>query len=146
MPKTSSNDRINAAFEEIAEVINNPKMREGFLNGNKENEILNQLVEIFEKRRTSHNPNTHVRPRVNPNTKQIPYVPARVNHGDSIPKNRTQEGQQSRIEHVHKRTVTEMSEMSKNEREAALTKLGIGDGETESAEMKIPDPHKHFQK
>ena len=50
MPKTSSNDRINAAFEEIAEAINNPKMREAFLNGNKENEILNQLVEIFERK------------------------------------------------------------------------------------------------
>ena len=35
MPKTSSNDRINAAFEEIAEALNNPKMREGCLNGNK---------------------------------------------------------------------------------------------------------------
>ena len=39
MPKTSSKDRINAAFEEIAEALNNPKMREGCLNGNKENEI-----------------------------------------------------------------------------------------------------------
>ena len=56
MPKTSSNDRIKVAFEEIAEALNNPKFREGFLNGNKENEILNELVEIFDKRRTeSHN-------------------------------------------------------------------------------------------
>ena len=43
MPKTSSNDRINAAFEEIAEALNNPKVKEGFLNGNKENEIINEL-------------------------------------------------------------------------------------------------------
>ena len=32
MPKTSSNNRISAAFEEIAEALNNPKLREGFLN------------------------------------------------------------------------------------------------------------------
>ena len=34
MPKTSSDDRIDAAFEGIAEVLNNLKLREGFLNGN----------------------------------------------------------------------------------------------------------------
>ena len=49
MPKTSSNDRINAAFKEIGETLNNPKIREGFLNGNKENEIINELVEMFDK-------------------------------------------------------------------------------------------------
>ena len=49
MPKTSSDDRINAAFEEIGEALNNPKLREGFLNGNKENEIINELVEMFDK-------------------------------------------------------------------------------------------------
>ena len=35
MPKTSSADRINAAFEKIGEALNNPKLREGFLSGNK---------------------------------------------------------------------------------------------------------------
>ena len=35
MSKTSSTDHINAAFEEIGEVLNNSKLREGFLNGNK---------------------------------------------------------------------------------------------------------------
>ena len=41
MPKTLSNDQLDAAFEEIAEALNNPKLQDGFLNGNKENEILN---------------------------------------------------------------------------------------------------------
>ena len=49
MPKTSSDDRINATFEEIGEALNNPKQQEGFLNGNKENEIINELVEMFDK-------------------------------------------------------------------------------------------------
>lgn len=31
MPKTSSNDRIVAAFEEILTILNNPKLRESFL-------------------------------------------------------------------------------------------------------------------
>ena len=95
MPKTSSKDRINAAFEEIAEALNNPKMREGCLNGNKENEILNELAEIFDKRKSHNNPIVHVPPRVSQNTK-IPYVPARLNHIDSILENRTQDGQQSK--------------------------------------------------
>ena len=30
MPKTSSTNQISAAFEEIAEALNNPKLREGF--------------------------------------------------------------------------------------------------------------------
>ena len=51
MPKTLSNDRINAAFKEIAEAFNNPMLREGFLNGNKENEIINDLVEMFDKQK-----------------------------------------------------------------------------------------------
>ena len=47
MPKTSSQDRIIAALEEIAEAITNPKYREPFMNGNKENEILDKLTDIF---------------------------------------------------------------------------------------------------
>ena len=49
MPKISFTNRINAAFEEIGEILNNPKLREGFLNGNKENEIINELIEMFDK-------------------------------------------------------------------------------------------------
>ena len=49
MPKTSSNNHINAAFGEIAEALNNPKLQEAFMNGNKENEIINELVEMFDK-------------------------------------------------------------------------------------------------
>ena len=91
MPKTSSNDRINAAFEEIAETLNNPKLREGFLNGNKENEIINELVKMFDnqekdKQEKSHKSIADVRARVNhkPNTNKIVHVPARVNH-DPVP-------------------------------------------------------------
>ena len=50
MPKTSSNDRINTAFEEIGEALNNLKLREGFLNGNKENESINEFLELFDKK------------------------------------------------------------------------------------------------
>ena len=57
-----------------------------------------------------------------------------------------QRTEKSKIAHVHKQTVTEMSEMSKSEREAAMNKLGIGNGETEPAEMKIPNPLSHFPK
>ena len=56
MPKTSSNDQINEAFEEIADALNNTKLKEGFLNGNKENEILNDLVEMFDKQKNAHKP------------------------------------------------------------------------------------------
>ena len=51
MPNTSSADRINAVFEEIGEALNNPKLLEGFLSGNKENEIINELVDMFDKQR-----------------------------------------------------------------------------------------------
>ena len=74
MPKTSSNDQISAVFEKIAKALNNPKLREGFLNGKKENEILNETVEVFDRK-------TDRRPRVspNPNIEKIAHVPARVN-------------------------------------------------------------------
>ena len=47
IPKTSSQDRIIASLEEIAETITNPKYRKPFLNGNKGNEIFDKLAEIF---------------------------------------------------------------------------------------------------
>ena len=84
MPKTSSNDHINAAFEEMAEALTNPKLREGFLNEKKENEIINELVEMFDKQerentKKSHNSITHARARVNQNQNKlkIQLVPAR---------------------------------------------------------------------
>ena len=106
MSKTYSNNRINSAFEEIAEALNNPKLREGFFNDSKENKILNELVEIFDRQKivnkpivkSAHKLIVHVHARVNhtsstettkhgparvihtPNTKKIPYVPARVSH------------------------------------------------------------------
>ena len=52
IPKTSSTDRINAAFEEKGEALNNPKLREGFLNGDNKNEKNNELVEMFDKQET----------------------------------------------------------------------------------------------
>ena len=86
MPKTSSADRINAAFEEIGEALNNPKLREGFLNGNKENEIISELVEMFDKQNKkeellnvecSHKKVTH-------RSEHIAHVPPRVNQ-TSVP-------------------------------------------------------------
>ena len=47
IPKTSSQDRIIASLEEIAETITNPKYHKSFLNRSKENEILHKLTEIF---------------------------------------------------------------------------------------------------
>lgn len=36
IPKILSNDQISAAFKEIAKTLNNLKLQEDFLNGNKE--------------------------------------------------------------------------------------------------------------
>ena len=89
MPKTSSADRINAAFEEIGEALNNPKLREGFLNGNKENEIINELVEMFDKQENKKQnliEKISLNPNVNhtPHATKILHVPARVSH-NSVP-------------------------------------------------------------
>ena len=51
MPKISSNNCIVAAFEEISEALNNSKLWEAFLNGNKEDEIVTEIMEIFERNR-----------------------------------------------------------------------------------------------
>ena len=80
MPKTSFNDPINAAFKEIAEALNNLKLRGGFLNGNKESKILNGIVNIFDKQKDAHLPRVSQKP----NPDKITHVPARVNH-DSLP-------------------------------------------------------------
>ena len=75
MPKPSFNDRIDAVFEEIAETLNNPKLRGGFLNGSKEDEILNEIVDIFVHKKDAHLP--RVSHTLNP--AKIAHVPARVN-------------------------------------------------------------------
>ena len=81
MPKTSSTDCINVTFEEIGEALNNPKLREGFLNGNNENEIINELVEIFDQQEMKKQAQTlHADARTN----KIPHIPARVSH-NSVP-------------------------------------------------------------
>ena len=56
MPKSSSNDYISAAFDKTDETLNTPKLKEGLLNGNKENKILNEIVEICNKRNTVQSP------------------------------------------------------------------------------------------
>ena len=48
MPKTSSDDRIVAALEEISEAVANQSPRAPFLSGNKTNEIVKELSEIFQ--------------------------------------------------------------------------------------------------
>ena len=52
----SSNNQIIAAFKKIEEALNNPKLREEFLNGNKQNETLNKIVGIFDRRTTVYYP------------------------------------------------------------------------------------------
>ena len=139
MPKTSSNNRINVAFEEIADALNNPKLREGFLNGNKENETINDLVQMIDKQnahkpiphmraRASHTPNIDkiaylpVRVNHNSNTNKIPYVPARVNQGSILAIRKTDRCSK-KITHVPPRK-------------------SVGNGK--SAEMQIPTPLSHF--
>ena len=53
MPKISSNDRIIAALEEIAEAVKNPELCSPFMNGRKENEIIKELSEIFDRNRAN---------------------------------------------------------------------------------------------
>ena len=53
MPKTSSNDRIIVAREEIAEAVKNPELRSPFMNGRKENEIIKELSEIFDRNKAN---------------------------------------------------------------------------------------------
>ena len=74
-----SNDRINTAFEEIGEALKNPKLKEGFLNGNKEDEIMNELAERFDKQAMMEKFNNlipHARVRVNQKPNKIPHISA----------------------------------------------------------------------
>ena len=50
MPKTLSNDCISTAFEETTEALNNSKLLEVFLKRKKENEIINEIVDLFDKK------------------------------------------------------------------------------------------------
>ena len=83
MPKTSSANCINAAFKEIGEALNNPKLREGFLNGNKENEIINELLDMFDKQRLTRANKENELIGKNSHSKKvnhtIAHVPPRVN-------------------------------------------------------------------
>ena len=83
MPKTSSNDQIDTAFEEIAQALNNPKLQERFLNVNKENEILNELIDIFDQRSPHKIAHVPARESHKPNPDKITHVPAKVKH-DSL--------------------------------------------------------------
>ena len=49
MPKTSSDDRITAAIDELSSAINNPTLRTPFLNGDTTNNILQENQLIFSK-------------------------------------------------------------------------------------------------
>ena len=76
MPKTSSNDRIDEVFKEIAEALNNPNLRERFLNGNKENEILSELV-IYRLKESGKLANTKLQAVLETEG----YKPCRFTHG-----------------------------------------------------------------
>ena len=53
IPKTSSNDRKITALEEIAEAVKNPALRSPFMNGKKENEIIREFSEIFDRNKAN---------------------------------------------------------------------------------------------
>ena len=48
MPKTSSEDRITAAIEELSSAIKHPQRRTPLLNGDTTNNIIEELTEIFQ--------------------------------------------------------------------------------------------------
>ena len=91
MPKTSCNNQISAAFEEIAEALNNPKLREGFLYGNKEKTVLNEIVEIFDKRTTVHPPRVLKSSMETPT--KIAHVPPRVEKSQCTDTNKVNKNQ-----------------------------------------------------
>ena len=140
MPKTLSNDRISAAFEKIVEALNNPKLREGFLNCNKENEMINILVEIFNKQKNAHKLIAHVRARVSrtPNTDKIAHLPTRMNHNsnnDKIPY------VPARVNHSPIPAISKTDKCPKKITHVP-TRKSIGEGK--SAKMQIPTPLAHF--
>ena len=89
MPKISSNDRIIAAFEEIVEALNNSKLQEGFLNGNKENGILIIIIGILFRRKTYR----RISVSPSPNTGKIAHNPegAKTDVGTKIKSHSKQE-------------------------------------------------------
>ena len=80
MPKTSSNDRIIAALEEIAEAVKNPALRSPFMSGSKwENKIIKELSEIFDRNRANTTEN-YKEPNVfRPHLKGYPPKPQQGN-------------------------------------------------------------------
>jgi len=48
MPKTSSDNRITAAINELSSAIKHPQRRTPFLNGDTTNNILQELTDIFQ--------------------------------------------------------------------------------------------------
>ena len=73
--KASSKDQISAVFEKIAKTLNNSKLREGFLNANKDTEILNEIIGIFNKRTKVQSPRVI---KHGMDTQKIAHVPTRV--------------------------------------------------------------------
>ena len=64
MPKTSSDDRITAAIEELTEAVKNPAPRAPFMSGNKTAEAIKSLTEIFHSTEDNSAPSAAARPRV----------------------------------------------------------------------------------
>ena len=127
MPKTSSNDQINAAFKEIAEALNNPKLQDGFLNGNKENGILNEIVNIFDRQKDAHLPRVSHKP----NPDKTAHVPARVNR-DPLPTTRKTD-RCPRVNHS-----------INTQKIAHVPARGEPMCDRKPVEMKIPKPLTHF--
>ena len=143
MPKTSSNDRINAAFEEIGEALNNPKLREGFLNENKENEIINELVEMFDQK--AHNLIVEKANKSNvdhtSNKNKILHIPARVNHS-SVPVTDTDRRQ--RVNHSSVPVTDNHKSPRVNQNPEKIPHAPAPKCERKPAEMTIRSPLSHF--
>lgn len=71
MPKTSYKVRILVAFEEVTTALNNPKLYKWFIDDNKENKTLNEIMNIFDKNRDDESPRVKVRIRDEVRSKQL---------------------------------------------------------------------------
>ena len=150
MPKTSSADRINAAFEEKGEALNNPKIREDFLNGKKENEIINELVDMFNKQNKKEEESLNmecsqkIQKIVNHRSAQkIAHIPPRVNH-ISIPVTNTDRPPTMRPVLVPNTRKTDRPIEHVPPRILFNDKKQESKCEQKPAEMTIPSPLSHF--
>ena len=152
MPKTSSTDCINVAFEEIGETLNNPKLREGFLNGNKENEIINKLVDMFAKQemnKKEHNLIVEKSHKSNVDhtskTNKILHVPARVSHNSVLV---TDTDRRPRVIENNLVPVTETDGRStvNPKKISHVPNRGESKCEQKPVEMTILSPFSHFPK